>query len=128
MSDSPSNGKQPSSETLPASAEPNQIEVVARDDIMFLRIAKIGKAVMDFYDFVADKEPEKVEEFFTKYPKTAAAKMKIAPIAFARLIPIKFKEERSSNPRPLRRLSSEEFKALDLSKQQLTRLAEGETK
>lgn len=117
-------------DNLPASRDPNEIEIVARDDIMFLRIAKIGRAMMDFYDFVADQPPQEVEEFFEKYPRTAEAKMRIAPVAFARLIPVKIRQERAGEQRPARRLTQDEIRQIGLSKskQELTRLVEGETK
>lgn len=112
-------------ENLPVSRDPNEIEIVARDDIMYLRIAKVGNAMMDFYDFVAEKPPNEVEEFFEKYPRTAEAKMRIAPVAFARLIPVKQKIQ-YERPTPKRRLSQEELTQMGVSKQQLVRLAEGE--
>ena len=126
MSEVPENGN---GSGLPASStDPNEITIVTQDDAMYLRIAKVGEAMMNFYDFVATSEPEEVETFFVKYPRTAEAKMRIAPVAFARLIPVKQKIMRDDTPMPKRRLSPEEFKALDLSRQQLVRLAEGESK
>src|SRR3990167_7199032 len=95
-----------------SSTDPNEITIVTQDDAMYLRIAKGGQAMMNFYGFVADDKPGIVEEFFEKYPKTAQAKMQIAPVAFARLIPVKQKIMRDDNPMPKRRLSPEEFRAL----------------
>jgi len=120
---------------LPASStDPNEITIVTRDDAMYLRIAQVGNAMMDFYDFVAGSNPDdeeksqKVEAYFQKYPKTAEAKLRIAPVAFARLIPVKQQIMREDARRPLRRLSPDELKDMNLSKQQLVRLAEGEVK
>lgn len=130
MDQEPENGS-----GLPGSStDPNEITIVTRDDAMYLRIAQVGNAMMDFYDFVAGSSPDdeeksqKVEEYFQKYPKTAEAKLRIAPVAFARLIPVKQQITRGDNPRPLRRLSPDELKDMNLSKQQLLRLAEGEVK
>lgn len=95
---------------------------------MYLRIVRIGEAMMGFYDMIAMAEPEETEEFFNKYPKTAEAKMRIAPVAFARLIPIKQKIIRDSSPGPKRRMTPEQIRELGLTKQQLVQLAEGDAK
>lgn len=114
---------------LPASStDPNEITVVTPDDAMYLRIARIGEAMMGFYDMIAMGNVEETEKFFEQYPKTAEAKLRIAPVAFARLIPVKTKIIREDDRRPRRRMTPEEIKELNLSKQQLMRLAEGEVK
>lgn len=65
-------------------AEP---EVVALDDSLYIRMHQIVSGIITFYEKIVNDPPAETEEFFNKHPKTAAARLQIAPVAIARVLP-----------------------------------------
>jgi|TARA_R110001583_G_scaffold10613_3_gene48703 hypothetical protein len=96
-------------------------EVVSTEDALYLKMVGISNRLIDFYDLISS-DSEESEEFFRKYPKTAEAKLRIAPVAFSRIMP----SRRTLEPGPpaaSRRLNPADIVKLGLSQEKLKDLA-----
>ena len=108
---------------LPVEQDPPQTEIVPADDVIYLRMLGICNGIMNFYDMVVTAPPEQAEEFFAKHPKVAEARMKIAPIAIARILPVK-KEIKQGPLEPHgKRITTAELLKTGVGKLELKRLA-----
>lgn len=114
---------------LPANTEPT--EVVPLVDMLYGRMEEISSALLSFYEMVASAPPDETEAFMEKYPLTAAAKLRVAPIALSKVLPVK-KQVQITNEPPRKRLAPTQLVKMGVGVEELKKLAgienEGTTK
>ncbi len=72
---------------LPANTE--STDIVPTTDMLYMRMEEISSALLSFYEMIATGKPEEIEKFMQKYPLTAAAKLRVAPVALSKVLPVK---------------------------------------
>jgi len=105
---------------LPATTEPT--EVVPLVDMLYSRMEEISSALLTFYEMIATGTPEDIEAFMVKYPLTAAAKLRVAPIALSKVLPVK-KQVQISNEPPRKRLAPTQLVKMGVGVDELKKLA-----
>ena len=111
MDESENNGN------LPAGKNPEYIDPT---DSLYLRVHEITSSLLRFYEKIATDTPEDLEEYLSKYPKSAAAKLRIAPVVLSKVLPAKKQIQVYPNNSPKKKLpptglvgiSTEELKKL----------------
>jgi len=105
---------------LPANTEPT--EVVPLADMLYGRMEEISSALLSFYEMIATGSPDEIEEFMRKYPLTAAAKLRVAPIALSKVLPVK-KQVQINNETPRKRLPPTQLVKMGVGIEGLKKLA-----
>jgi len=105
---------------LPANTEPT--EVVPLADMLYGRMEEISSALLSFYEMIATGSPDEIEEFMQKYPKTAAAKLRVAPIALSKVLAVK-KQVQINNETTRKRLPPTQLVKMGVGVEQLKKLA-----
>ena len=110
------NGKH---QNLSAEQEP---ELLPPTDMLYLRMEEISSAMLSFYEMIANGNPKTTEKFIAKYPMATAAKLRIAPVIFSKILPAK-KQIEVNTSAPRRKLSPTQLLKLGVKKDELKRLA-----
>ncbi len=92
MADEENGGHQ----NLPAEPAPEDTDLVPSTDMLYMRMEEVASGLLSFYEMVATAPPEVIEAFIVKYPLTAAAKLRVAPIALSKVLPVKKQVQVSS--------------------------------
>ena len=112
MAESENNGN------LPAGKNPEYIDST---DSLYLRVHEIASRLLTFYEKIATDKPEVLEEYLSKYPKSAAAKLRMASVIFSKVLPAKKQIQVYPNNSPKKRLPSTALSGLSID--QLKKLA-----
>jgi len=105
---------------LPAKVEPT--EVVPLVDMLYSRMEEISSALLSFYEMIATGTPDEIEEFMQKYPKTTAARLRVAPIALSKVLPVK-RQMQINNESPRKRLPPTQLVKMGVGIEELKKLA-----
>ena len=101
-------------------------EILPANDHLLMRFRSICGKMTEFYEFIAYKPKEEVEKELREFPATWEARLKIAPILFSRILPVRSSVQHEAPPK--RGITPGQLRDLGFSVEQLKRLAQLEDK
>jgi hypothetical protein len=99
-------------------------EILPANDHLLTKFRYLTGKLVGYYEFIAYRPTEEVEKELQENPLAWEARLKIAPVVFSRILPVRQSIQHESAPK--KRLSAGELAKMGFSVEQLKRLAQSE--